>query len=140
MRGAVTGTYGCQPHAGIAVDVGWATDHPLGEPERYGRAAIGEGPIISRGPNINPVVREGLLRAATARKIPIQHFAAPKSTGTDANAMQLSRHGVATAVVGIPNRYMHTPVELISLKDAERAAQLLAAWVAGLDKDTSFIP
>ncbi len=54
--------------------------------------------------------------------------------------MQLSRHGVATAVVGIPNRYMHTPVELISLKDAERAAQLLAAWVAGLDKDTSFIP
>lgn len=140
LRGAVTGAYGCQPHAGIAVDVGWATDHPLGEPERYGRASIGAGPIISRGPNINPVVREGLVSAAKAKRIPIQHFAAPKGTGTDANPMQLSRHGVATAVVGVPNRYMHTPVELISLKDAERAAQLIAAWAAGLDRETSFIP
>jgi endoglucanase len=64
----------------------------------------------------------------------------PRGTGTDANAMQLSRGGVATAVIGIPNRYMHTPVELVSLKDAEAASKLIAEWVCGLKAKPSFIP
>mgnify|MGYP006283717093 CR=1 FL=1 len=140
LRGATTSAYGCNPHAGIAVDVGWATDHPQGEGKRYGETAIGKGPILSRGANINPVVRKGLVDAAKAAKIPYQNFAAARGTGTDANAMQLSRGGVATALVGIPNRYMHTPVELVSLKDVENASKLLAEWIGGLKAEPSFIP
>ncbi len=140
LRGATTSAYGCDPHAGIAVDVAWATDHPHGEGGRYGHAKIGGGPIISRGPNINPVVHKGIVAAAKRAKVPIQHFAMPRGTGTDANAMQLSRGGTATAVVGIPNRYMHTPVELVALKDVENAAKLIAAWVAELKPKASFIP
>lgn len=140
LRGAITSAYGCNPHAGIAVDVAWATDHPRGEGERYGQTAIGAGPIISRGPNINPVVHKGITDAAKKHKVPIQHFASPRGTGTDANAMQLSRGGVATGLVGIPNRYMHTPVELVSLKDVENASKLIAEWIAGLKANVSFIP
>lgn len=140
LRGATTSAYGCNPHAGIAVDVGWATDHPQGEGKRYGETAIGSGPILSRGPNINPVVRKGLTDVAKKHKIPYQNFAAARGTGTDANAMQLSRGGVATALVGIPNRYMHTPVELVSLRDVEHASKLIAEWIASLKAQPSFIP
>jgi endoglucanase len=140
LRGAITSAYGCQPHAGLAVDVAWATDHPNGDGQRYGQTAIGKGPIISRGPNINPVVHKGIVETAKKHKIAIQPFAMPRGTGTDANAMQLSRGGVATAVIGIPNRYMHTPVELVSLKDAEDASKLIAEWVCGLKAKPTFIP
>ncbi|MBI2435516.1 MAG: M42 family metallopeptidase [Candidatus Hydrogenedentes bacterium] len=140
LRGAITSSYGCNPQAGIAVDVAWATDHPRGEGERYGQTAIGKGPIISRGPNINPVLHKGLVTAAHKHRLPIQHYAMPRATGTDANAMQLSRGGVATALVGIPNRYMHTPVELVSLKDVVHASKLIAEWISGLKEDVSFIP
>ena len=140
LRGAITSTYGCNPHAGLAVDVAWATDHPRGEGERYGETAIGDGPIISCGPNINPVVHKGILAAAKKAKIPIQHLAMPRGTGTDANAMQLSRGGTATGLIGIPNRYMHTPVELVSLKDVENASKLIAEWIGSLRDNTSFIP
>lgn len=140
LRGATTSSYGVHPHAGVAVDVGFATDHPRGEGERYGQTKIGGGPLIDRGPNINPVVHRGLLDAAKKHRIPIQHVAAPRGTGTDANAMQLSRGGVATGLVGIPNRYMHTPVELVSLTDVEHASALIAEWVCALPKDPSFIP
>ncbi len=140
LRGATTSSHGCNPHAGLAVDVAWAPDHPRGEGSRYGETAIGDGPIISRGPNINPVVHKGILDAARKAKIPLQPLAAPRGTGTDANAMQLSRGGVATALIGIPNRYMHTPVELVSLKDVENASKLIATWIQGLKANTSFIP
>ncbi len=140
LRGAATSSYGCNPHAGLAVDVAWATDHPRGEGDRHGQTRLGGGPIISRGPNINPVVHKGLLTAAKKHKIPVQHIAAARATGTDANAMQLSRGGTATAVVGIPNRYMHTPVEMVSLKDVEQASRLIAEWICGLKPNASFIP
>ena len=140
LRGATTSAYGCNPHAGIAVDVAWATDHPNGEGERYGKTALDAGPIVGRGPNVNPIVHQGLMAAARAEEIPIQPFAKPRGTGTDANAMQLSRGGVATAVVGIPNRYMHTPVEVVSLQDVEQASRLIARWLRDMKTDTSFIP
>jgi putative aminopeptidase FrvX len=140
LRGAITSAYNCHPHAGLAVDVAWATDHPRGEGERYGETAIGNGPIISRGPNINPVVHKGILATAKKHKIPIQPLAMPRGTGTDANAMQLARGGVATAIIGIPNRYMHTPVELVSLADVENASKLIAEWILSLKSNTSFIP
>ena len=116
------------------------TDHPNGEGKRYGETAIGAGPILSRGPNINTVVRKGLTDVAAKHKIPYQNFASARGTGTDANAMQLSRGGVATALVGIPNRYMHTPVELVSLKDVEHASKLIAEWIASLKAQPNFIP
>ena len=140
LRGATTSAYGCNPHAGLAVDVAWATDHPRGEGSRYGHTALGSGPIISRGANINPVVHKGIVAAAKKAKIPIQPFAAPRGTGTDGNAMQLSRGGVATAIVGIPNRYMHTPVEMVSTKDVENASKLIAEWIAALKPNANFIP
>ena len=140
LRGATTSAYGCHPHAGIAVDVAWATDHPRGDGDRYGHTKIGGGPILDRGPNINPVLRDGLVRTAQKNKIPVQHRASARGTGTDANAMQLSRDGVATAIVGIPNRYMHTPVELVSLTDVEHAAKLIARYIESLKVSASFIP
>ena len=138
LRGATTSTYGCEPHAGIAVDVDHATDYPFVD-ARGSQQKINAGPVISRGPNINPS-SIGNPGRAKRHKIPYQVSAAPRATGTDANAMQLSRQGVATGLIGIPNRYMHSPVELLSLTDAEHAAQLIAEWVCSLSPKTSFIP
>lgn len=140
LRGATTSSYGCNPHVGIAVDVGHATDYPSADVKRHGEGKIDAGPIIARGPNVNPVVFRQLLGVAKAKKIPYQVAAEPRATGTDANAIQLSRGGVAAGLVSIPNRYMHSPVELISLKDAENAAKLLAEWIVTLRSNMSFIP
>jgi endoglucanase len=140
LRGATTSSYGCNPHVGVAIDVGHAIDYPTADNKRHGDAKIDAGPIIARGPNINPVVGRQLIDVAKARKIPYQVGAEPKATGTDANAMQLSRGGVATGLVSVPNRYMHSPVELISLADAENAAKLLAEWVATLRPNMNFVP
>ena len=140
VRGATTSSYGCNPHAGIAVDVGHALDYPSADKKRFGGGDINAGPIIERGPNINPIVGRGLIKAAKSKKIPYQVAAAPRGTGTDANAMQLSRGGVATGLISIPCRYMHSPVEMISLKDTANASKLLAEWICTLKPDMSFIP
>ncbi|HRK35166.1 MAG TPA: M42 family metallopeptidase [Candidatus Hydrogenedentes bacterium] len=140
LRGATTSAYGCDPHVGIAVDVGHATDHPNCDNKRFGSFKLDEGPIITRGPNINPIVWRGLMDVAKKKKIPYQVEGAPRGTGTDANAMQLSRGGVATGLIHVPNRYMHSPVEMVSLKDAEHCAQLLAEWICTLTPNKSFIP
>ena len=81
-----------------------------------------------------------LVKVAEDKKIPHQISGCPRATGTDANIMQLTRSGVATAVVGIPNRYMHTPVEMVSLSDIENAVKLLVAFIEKLKKSTRFIP
>lgn len=140
LRGATTSAYGCNPHVGIAVDVGHATDHPNCDNKRYGALKLDGGPILHRGPNINPIVAKSMVDVAKKKKIPYQMEAAPRGTGTDANAMQLSRGGVATGLISIPNRYMHSPVEMVSLKDAEHTAELLAEWLATLKPEMSFIP
>lgn len=140
LRGAVTSSYGCKPHVGLAVDVGHAVDYPHVDARRHREGKIGAGPILYRGPNINPIVGKQLLEIARKQKIPYQIAAAPRATGTDANVMQISRDGVATGLIGIPNRYMHSPVELISLQDAQHAAELIAEWICTLKPGTSFIP
>jgi len=140
LRGATTSAYGCNPHAGVAVDVAHATDHPNCDSKRFGSFSLGGGPILNRGPNINPVVAKGLIDTAKKKKIPYQMEAAPRGTGTDANAMQLSRGGVATGLIGVPNRYMHSPVEMVSLKDVEHCAVLLAEWICTLKPKHNFIP
>ncbi len=140
LRGATTSTYGINPAVGIAVDVTHATDTPGNDKKQIGETCLGKGPVLVRGPNINPRVFERLLAVAQRHEIPHQIKAHPRGTGTDANAMQLSREGVATALVGIPNRYMHSPVEMVSLNDLQNAARLLAEFCAAVTPDTDWTP
>lgn len=140
LRGAKTSAFGIDPHAGIAVDVGFASDYPTIDKNQVGDVSVGKGPIISKGPNINPVLGQMLLATAKRKRIPYQMEGAPRATGTDANVIQLSRAGVAAALVSVPNRYMHTPVELISLKDLENTAKLIAATVLAIEPGQDFTP
>jgi len=140
LRGATTSTYGIHPTVGIAVDVCHATDTPGNDKKQLGDTKLGGGPVLFRGPNINPRVLEGLQQAAQAQDIPVQVRGTPRATGTDANAIQLARDGVAAGLVGIPNRYMHSPVEVVSLADLDGAARLLAAFCEGVTPDTDWTP
>jgi endoglucanase len=140
LRGAQTSAYGIDPHIGIAVDVTHATDCPTVEKKQEGDKALGKGPVIYRGPNMNPAVVERLIDAAKARELPFQLGAQSRATGTDANPIQLNRAGVATGLVSIPNRYMHSAVEIVSLDDIDSAADLLAAFVASLKGDEDWTP
>jgi len=140
LRGARTSCFGIDPQVGIAVDVTFASDQPEVEKKAVGDIRLGAGPVIEKGPNFNPVLVERLISAAKRKKIPHQIGAAARPPGTDANAMQISRAGVATALVSVPNRYMHTVVEMVRLSDMEHCAQLIAETVAGLDKDVDFDP
>lgn len=142
LRGAKTAAFGVSPGIGIAVDVTFATDHPNigGVVNHEGKIEIGKGPVITRGPNINPKLFDLLVDTAKKEKIPIQIAAEARGTGTDANAIQLNQAGVVTGLVSIPLRYMHSPCELLSLTDVENAAKLLAATVARITPDTNFIP
>jgi len=140
LRGARTSAYSIDPHAGIAVDVGFASDYPGAEKKQIGTVKLGDGPILHRGANINPVLGELLVSTARKKRIPYQVQAEPRATGTDANAIQVSRGGVAAALVSVPNRYMHTPVELVSLKDVENAIGLLAETVWAMKAKMDFVP
>ncbi|MEI6972228.1 MAG: M20/M25/M40 family metallo-hydrolase, partial [bacterium] len=140
LRGARTSAYGIDPHIGIAVDVGFATDFPTSDPKRVGECFLGKGPTLHRGPNINPRLGLALEKVARDKKIPFQVTAEPRATGTDANAMQINKSGVAAALVSIPNRYMHTPVEVISLKDLENTSRILAEYVCSLGAKVDYIP
>jgi endoglucanase len=140
LRGATTSTYGVHPTVGIAVDVCHATDTPGNDKKQLGDTRLGNGPALFRGPNINPRVFDKLHETAKTHEIAVQVRGAPRATGTDANAIQLSRDGVATALVGIPNRYMHSPVELVCLSDLEQAARLLAEFCASVTPQTDWTP
>lgn len=134
VRGATTSGYAVDPHIAIAIDVGHATDHPDADNRKFGEFKLGGGPIVCRGPNINPRVHEQLLAAAKRAKIKIQHEADPRPTGTDARAIQMGRGGVATGLISVPLRYMHTPSELVDLADVEATVQLLVEFALSLKK------
>ncbi len=140
LRGAKTSAFGIDPHVGVACDVDFASDYPTIEKSKVGDVALDKGPVIARGPNINPVVFDMLVKTAEAAKIPCQISGAPRATGTDANFIQLTRSGVATGLVSVPNRYMHTPVEMISMKDLENTARLLAEFVRKITPSVDFRP
>ena len=140
LRGAETSAYGINPAVAIAVDVTHATDHPNITKQTAGDVKLGGGPTISRGPNFNPIVVDKLIEAAESLDIPYQLEAASRGTGTDANAIQLSRSGVATGLVSVPLRYMHTPSEVVALGDADAAADLLAEFANRLAPDDNFTP
>lgn len=140
LRGGTTSAYGVNPDVAIAFDVTHATDYPGVEQAKFGKIELGGGPVIARGPNINPVVFDRLVAAAEACKIPYQIEAEPRVTGTDAGAMQIQRGGKAAGLVSLPLRYMHTPTEVINLSDVEGCIALLARFVCDLQPDTSFVP
>lgn len=140
LRGARTSAFSSEAEVGIALDVAHGTDTPGIEKKKAGDFKVGGGPMISRGANINPRVFELLVATAETEGIPFQIASAARGTGTDANAMQLARGGMATGLLSVPLRYMHTPNELLALKDLENTAKLLTAFCVALKKDQDFTP
>lgn len=134
VRGAGPAGHTVNPDIAIAVDVGHATDHPDCDKRKYGEFILGGGPILCRGPNINPTIFKKLESTAKRLKIPYQIEADPRPTGTDARSLQMTRSGVATALVGLPLRYMHTPSEIMHLDDIENAIKLLVGFAQSLKK------
>jgi endoglucanase len=137
-RGAQVAAQAINPQVSITVDVGHATDHPDADNRKFGRTTLSGGPIISRGPNINPLVYDQLVEAAEALGIPYQIEAAPRPTGTDARAIQMANGGVACGLVSIPLRYMHTPGEVVDLKVVEQCVQLLVEFAVRVKKQQSY--
>lgn len=140
LRGATTAAYGIDPHIGIAVDVGLATDFPNCNPKTCGEALLGGGPILSRGPNFNPVVYEKLMSAAKESRIKVQQQPIQRGSPTDANVIQLTRAGAAAGLVSVPCRYMHSSAEMINLKDVDNSAKLLAKFILRLKGTEKLIP
>jgi len=132
VRGAMISSFNAAPTFAVAVDVGHATDHPDCDKRKFGSFALGGGPIITRGPNINPIVFEKLVSAAQAECIPYQLEGDPRPTGTDARAIQVAGRGVATGLISLPLRYMHTPSELVDLEDVESCIKLLVAFARSI--------
>lgn len=139
-RGAMTSAHAVNPDVALAFDVTHATDYPGIDKTKYGKIVCGAGPVIARGPNINPVVFERLVAAAEAEGIPYQLEAEPSVTGTDARAIQVTRGGIPTGLISVPLRYMHTPTEVICLRDLEATVRLIARFAQDLAPDTSFVP
>lgn len=131
LAGAITSTYGVEPDVGVAVDGTFATGPGVSEAEAF---PLGTGPAIGFGPNCHPGVHAGLIEAAKAIEMAYHVEPMPRSSGTDAIRMQVSRSGVPTGVVSMPVRNMHMPVEVAAVKDIERVGRLLAEFAARLDE------
>jgi endoglucanase len=136
--GSTTTAYALRPDVAIVVDVTHATDAPGIEVNELGAHPFGSGPVLERGSNLNPRVFELLYEAAEAESIEVTIQASGRHTGTDADAIHISRGGVPTASIGIPLRYMHSPVEMVSLDDVDACARLIAAFAQRLTAETSF--
>ena len=140
LRGVQTSAHQIDPQLGIVVDVTHATDCPTIDENQYGRIKLGKGPVLYRGPNVNPVVFDKLTSLASAANIPIQINGLATAASNDAAQLQLTRGGVATGLVCIPNRYMHSPVEVVSLSDLDHAANLIAQFCLSVDASSDFTP
>jgi endoglucanase len=140
LRGAHTSAFSVAPDCAVAVDVTHGTDYPDADKKRYGEVKLGKGPVLHRGANMNPEVANRLVAAAKKGRIGYQMVGVPGGSGTDAWAIQLSRGGVATGLVSVPLRYMHTPIEVLNLNDLAAAARLIAGFVGDLAPSVSFIP
>ena len=136
--GSRTTAFALQPDAAIVVDVTHATDAPGIDVKEAGKHELGSGPVISRGSTLNHRLFELLSQTAQDEKIPYTVEASGRATGTDADAVHISRGGVPTGLVSIPIRYMHSPVELVQLDDVKACARLIAATALRLDGKTSF--
>lgn len=139
-RGAITSTYAINPAVAIALDVTFAVDHPEIDKEKFGDVELGGGPVISRGPNINNALFDELVKSAENAGVDYQVEAEPGATGTDARAMQVTRGGIATGLISIPLRYMHSPVEVVDTNDLEDTVKLLTQFCLRMGKNIDFVP
>ena len=138
--GARSSAFALEPDVALVVDVTFSTDVPDINKKEVGEHELGGGPVLSRGSAAHPVVYDRLVEVAEAEKIPYTIQAAPRATRTDADSIYLTRSGVPTGLVSVPNRYMHSPNEIVSLSDLEWTSRLLAAFVSSLDSETDFTP
>jgi endoglucanase len=136
LAGASTAPYAVRPDIAIVVDVTHATDVPGVDEREHGSHPLGSGPVLGRASQLHPQVFELLHDTAEREAIPVTVEASGRYTGTDADAVQLSRAGIATGLVGLPLRYMHSPVEMVQLSDVTAAAQLIAAFCLALEPGT----
>jgi endoglucanase len=139
-RGAKTSAFAIEAQSGIAVDMEHAIDYPGVSRAQNGQLDIGKGPSVSTGANTNRIVFALVSEAARKENIPFQVQVAPSATPTDAGALQLNRAGMATGLLGVPLRYMHTPGEVLSLRDVENCARLVAAYCRMVTPETDFTP
>ncbi len=139
-RGALTSTYDVNPLIAVAVDVTFTSDHPGVSKHEIGEVKLNGGPVITIGGRINPRVYTMLVKAAEDGGLAWQLDCQASFTGTDTDNIQVTRAGVATGLVSIPCRYMHTGSEVVSLKDIDEIADLLARFVLALNEETNVIP
>ncbi len=140
LRGARTSAFGVDPLIAVAVDVTFTSDHPGTSKQEIGEIKLNGGPVISLGGNINPRVYQMLVNAATEAGIAWQIDPQASGTGTDTDAIQIVRSGVATGLVSIPCRYLHSPSEMASLKDIDQVAEVLARFALAIRETTNVIP
>lgn len=138
FAGSRTSVFAHRPDLAIVVDLTFATDQPGIELGPITKHTLGSGPVIARGTMLHPLVFELLYEAAEAQEIPFTVESLGKGTGTDADAIHLSRAGVPTGLVSVPCRYMHSPVEMVALDDVDAAARLIAAFAGRLQPGISF--
>ncbi len=138
FAGARTSAFAHEPDVAVVVDLTFATDQPGVELGPITKHPLDSGPVIARGTSLHPLVSELLYEAGEAEDIAFTVESLGKGTGTDADAIHLSRAGVPTGLVSVPCRYMHSPVEMVSIADADAAAQLIAAFARRLEPGVSF--
>lgn len=138
--GARSSAFALEPDVALVVDVTFSTDVPDIEKKELGEHKIGGGPVLSRGSANHPVVFDRLVEAAEAEGISYSLQAAPRATRTDADGIHFVRMGVPTGLISVPNRYMHSPNEIVSLDDLRQTARLLAAFIRRLEPGADFIP
>ncbi len=132
LLGAFTSAFGLRPQIAIAIDVTFAKGPGAND---WQTMPLGKGPTLTMGPNMHPYLYKALKELAEKLEIPFQPEVTPRMSGTDAYATQITAEGIPTMVIGIPLRYMHTPVEIVALKDIQRAGRLLAEFIASLEAD-----
>jgi putative aminopeptidase FrvX len=130
--------YRLGPDLALVMDVTHATDIPICSKPKHGDVKLGGGPVIRIGSANHPVLVERLRKVAEQKAIPIQFEVNPRFTGTDADAIFVQRGGIPTVCVGLPNRYMHSTVEVIDLTDLEALARLLAEFCLDVKSDELF--
>ncbi len=138
LLGARQIAYSLKPDVALVVDVTHATDYPTVSKPQHGEVKVGKGPSVTHGGCNHPDVVARIEAVAKVHKIPLQHEAMSATSGTDTDAIFWTRGGIASALISLPNRYMHSPVEVVSLQDLERIPELLAAFAASLKKGEQF--
>jgi endoglucanase len=138
LFGARQIAYALHPDAALVVDVTHATDYPTVNKAMHGDIRIGQGPALTRGGPNHPVMFERLRRVAKSEKIKVQYETVSATSGTDTDVIFWTRGGIPSALISLPNRYMHSPVELVSLSDLEQIPRLMAAFALSLKRGEKF--